>query len=350
MADFELLKKLTETAGVSGYEQRVSDLIRSEVKNYVDKIEEDALGNLICIKGSGTDPKIMLAAHMDQIGLVVKYIDKEGYIRFIDIGGIDDRELIGSRVTIHTAQKDVFGVISARPPHLDRGTEEEKKPLKAEDMFIDIGVRSKKEVEEAGVGVGDSITWSAGYQELHNNFICSKAFDNRLGVFTLIEAIKRMKSFSGTVYAVFTTQEETGLKGARTSAFKINPDFALVVDTTLAGDLPNIKPTETDIKLEGGPAITFVEAGGRGAVVPQKIREKMITLAKKARVPYQFEVLAAGMSDTTVIQMVREGINCGSIGIPVRNLHSMVEVAHKKDIELTIDYILEIVKQVQIFL
>ncbi len=349
MTDFELLAKLTETPGISGYERDVKELIRRSVKDYVDKIEEDAMGNLICIKGSGADPKIMVSAHMDQIGLVVKYIEKEGYLRFVKIGGIDDRTLLTKRVTIHTAIRDVHGVIGSRPPHLDR-LEDMKKVIASKDLFIDIGARNKKEADAIGVKVGDPVTWDSPYTDLHNGFISGRAFDNRAGVFVLIEAIKKLKNFNGTLYAVFSSQEETGLKGSRTAAFKINPDFCLIVDTTFGGDVPNVKPIETDVKLENGPSFNFVESSGRGAIIPQHIREGLITLAKKARIPYQVDITAGGMTEAAIVQIVREGIACGGISIPIRNIHSIVEVAHKKDIENTIDFVIEAIRQAKIFL
>lgn len=331
----ELMKKLSDVPGVSGFEERVVELIQNELEGHVDEMETDRLGNIIAFKKGKSDaPKIMLAAHMDEIGLMVRHVDKKGFIKFSKIGGINDQMLLNQTVFIHGKNGPVFGVIGSKPPHRMKAAER-KKILEYEDMFIDIGTFSDKETLEM-VGIGDPITFNHEFVELPNNLITGKALDNRIGVFIMLEVMKRVKT-DANVYGVGTVQEEVGLKGAKTSAFKINPDFALALDVTIAGDHPGIKEDEAPAKINEGPAIILTDASGRGIITHSSIKEWLISAAEHSEVPYQLEVSEGGTTDATAIHLTREGIPSGVLSVPTRYIHTTVSVASIQDIEHTIE-------------
>jgi endoglucanase len=292
----------------------------------------DNFGSLIAKKGSG-QKKIMLAAHMDEIGIMVKCITKEGYIHFIKIGGIDDRILPAQRVVIK-AREDVFGIIGSKPPHLQKD-EERKAPLKYEDMFIDIGSTSKEDAEKR-VAVGDTIIFEPNAGLLQGPLFYGKAIDNRIGCYAMIKIMERI-NVPAVVYGVATSQEEVGLKGAKTSSFGLDPDFAIVLDTTLAGDTPGISEKESALKLGGGVAITIIEASGRGTIVNEKMKKMLIETAQKNKIKYQIDVIEGGVTDGATISLNREGILTGILSIPTRYIHSPTGVFSMDDLNSAIE-------------
>ncbi len=326
----ELLRKLCMATGVSGFESEVVEIIRKELKGYVDSLEVDSLGNVITSKGKGKK-KIMLAAHLDEIGLLVKHITKEGFIKFVRIGGVDEHILLGQRVTIKTKNGNLPGVIGSKPIHLKK-KEEDDKVVKAEEMFIDIGAGNEKEAKKL-VELGDPICFEPNFGVFNKNVFYGKGVDDRVGCYALIQVMKNIpKNINATVYGVFTAQEDVGLKGARVSSYRLNPDVALVIDTTIAGDTPGIEASESDLKLGKGPAITIVEAGGRGLISHSRIREILIKTAKKNRIPYQLDVIEGGMTDGAIIYMNRDGVPTGAVSIPSRYVHCPSGVFDIRDI------------------
>lgn len=332
----KLLSELTQADGISGSEKDVRELIKKKVEPVADKVKTDSIGNLIATKGSGK-PELLIVAHMDQIGMAVKSFDEKGFVRFSKIGGIDDRTLVNQRVKILTdSGKEITGVISVKPPHLLE-KEEKEKPYKKKEMFIDVGASEDDEVKEMGIEPGNFIKFDRTFEELGNdNRLTSLAFDNRVGCLILIEALKRFDE-DFTLQAVFSTQEEVGLKGAKTSTFKIDPDIALAVDTTIAGDLPNIEDEESPLKLNGGPVFDFIEAEGRGLIAPEKIRNWLKDTADKNDIDYQVSVMEGGMTDAARVYIEREGIPSGTVSIATRNIHSCVEVLDIRDVEKSVE-------------
>jgi endoglucanase len=300
----------------------------------------DNFGSLIAKKGSG-QKKIMLAAHMDEIGLMVKSITKEGYLYFIKIGGIDDRILPAQRVVIK-AREDVFGIIGSKPPHLQKD-EERKVPLKYEDMFIDIGSTSKAEAEKR-VAVGDTIIFEPNAGILQGPLCYGKAIDNRIGCYALIKIMERI-NVPAVVYGVATAQEEVGLKGAKTSSFGLDPDFAIVLDTTLAGYTPGISEKESALKLGGGVAITIIEASGRGTIVNEKMKKMLIETAQKNKIKYQIDVIEGGVTDGATISLNRAGILTGILSIPTRYIHSPTGVFSMDDLNSTIELAVKVIER-----
>jgi len=330
----ELLNKLCDAKGVSGFEDEVRDIMESELKKSCDDVWADKFGNIIGKKGTGKT-KIMLAAHMDEIGLMVKHISKEGYLYFVKVGGIDDRILVAQNIVVQTKKGDIPGVIGMKPPHLMK-REEKKKIVQHDELFIDIGAKNEKEAKKK-VEVGDPIAFNANHGSLSKNLHYGKAIDDRLGCYALLEVMKKIpKKIGAQVYAVGTTQEEVGLKGARVAAFSIDPDYALALDTTLSGDVPSIKENESSIALGKGPAITLMEAGGRGVVTHPAVRKIIFDTVKKKKIPHQVDVLEGGMTDAAIIYMTREGIPSGVVSIPTRYIHSPTGVFDIRDVNNTI--------------
>lgn len=328
---FDLISKLSNAHGISGYEDHIKEIIREELEDYVEDIEVDNLGNIICTK-NGTGPEVMLAAHMDEIGFMVKFIDDKGFIRFTPIGGWFDQLALGQRVILHGDKGKVYGVIGSKPPHLMKN-EEKKKAVEIKDMFIDMGAASKDEVKEMGVDVGTTITLDRELARSGKK-ITGKAFDDRAGIAGMIEAVKQTNSES-TIYAVGTVQEEVGLKGARTSAFSIEPDVAIAIDVCVATDFPGGDTAYMDIKLGGGPAITVADASGRGLIASKKILQWLKTSAENNEIPHQMEVAEGGTTDATAIHLTKAGIPTGVVSIPSRYIHSPVEVIDPQDVKNT---------------
>lgn len=347
MIDAELVENLSNAFGPSGFENEVRDLIEKKIKRYVDEIEEDSFGNLIAVK-KGTSPlKVMVAAHMDEVGFSVKYIDDKGFLRFTRLGSTDERILIGCKVKIRTSKGFVRGAIGSKPPHLLK-EEERKKVIELGKLFIDVGAQSKKEVARMRINIGDPIVFDSEFTRF-GNLIAGKAFDDRLGCAVLIEIAKRLKKPKPTVYLVATTQEEVGLKGARVVSYKIDPALCLVIDTTIAGDHPEIEKYEAPVKVGKGPSLGLVEGGGRGAIMSPKVRELLVSAAKSRKIPHQIEVQEGGMTDAAIVQLTKEGVPAGAVGIPTRYIHSPTSVASLDDVEHTVELIVEAISMANKF-
>ncbi|HOW42658.1 MAG TPA: M42 family metallopeptidase [Candidatus Omnitrophota bacterium] len=337
-----LLKKVLDASGISGYEKEIGELMKQELKKSCDEVSIDAFGNVIARKGKGRK-KIMLASHMDEIGLLVKYITKEGFLNFIKVGGIDDRILLGQRVIVKSKHGDVFGIIGAKPPHLQKD-DERRHTVKYEDLFIDIGCKNKEEAEKK-VAIADPVVFNTDSGQLNGTLYYGKAIDNRVGCYALLKIMEKLH-VPAEVYAVATVQEEVGLKGARTSSFKIDPDFAIAIDTTVAGDTPGIKETESALKLGQGVAITVMEAAGRGVIVSEKVREMFIEAARKNKIKFQLDVIEGGMTDGAIIYMNRAGIPTGVLSIPTRYVHAPTSVFSLDDLNATIELTRAVVARV----
>ncbi len=327
----ELLERLSNAHGLSGYEESVREIIEEEVKSYVDEVKTDRMGNLIATKHGGK-PVVMLAAHMDEIGLMVKYVDDKGFVHFTKSGGWFDQTLLNQRMILHTEKGKIYGVIGSKPPHAMK-EEDKKKPVEAEAMFIDVGAISKEDAEKLGVKTGTPITPDTEFKPLGNDKVTGKAFDNRAGCAMLIEALREMKNVRATVHAVFTVQEEVGLKGAKTSAFGLNPDVALATDVTITGDHPGIEKKQSSIEIGKGPSITVSDAEGRGIIVPEPVLKWLKEAAESNKIPYQLEVGVGGTTDASAIHLSREGIPSGVISPPTRYIHTPVSVLSMGDLE-----------------
>jgi putative aminopeptidase FrvX len=337
----KLLKQICEIAGAPGFEKRVRDLVIELVTPLADEVKVDNLGNVIAVKKGKKNPdgkRVMVAAHMDEIGFIVTHIDDNGFLRFHTLGGFDPKTLTAQRVIVH-GKKDLIGVMGSKPIHVMSQEERNKLP-KTTDFFIDLGM-PKEEVEKY-ISVGDPVTRDRELIEMGDCVNC-KSIDNRVAVFILIEALKKLKNPAYDVYATFTVQEEVGIRGANVAAHGINPDFGIALDTTIAFDVPGAQFHEKVTELGKGTAIKIMDAM---TICDYRMVEFMKQTADKEKITWQPEILTAGGTDTAGVQrMGKQGAIAGAISIPTRHLHQVIEMAHKKDIADSISLLVACLEQ-----
>ena len=328
--DVRLLAKICEAPGAPGYEKKIRELVLAELKGLADEIRTDNMGNVIALKkGRSSDKKIMAAAHMDEIGFIVTHIDDKGFVRFNPVGGFDPKTLTSQRVIIH-GRKDIFGVMGSKPVHIMTPEEKTKLP-QIRDYFVDTGM-SAKDVKQQ-VAIGDFITRYSPLLEL-GECVNVKSLDNRASVFLLIETLRSLKKSklkpAYDFYAVFTVQEEVGLRGAQASALQIQPDFSFGLDTTIAYDVPGSIPQEQCTALGEGAAIKLMDSS---VICDYRMIEFMKATAKRHKIKWQPEILAAGGTDTASLQrMVSGGSIAGAVSIPTRHIHQTIESCNKQDL------------------
>ncbi|MGA2386427.1 MAG: M42 family metallopeptidase [Candidatus Bathyarchaeia archaeon] len=324
------LEKLSNACGVTGRESEVRELMIRLMTPYADEIIVDRLENVIAIKkGKEKSTKIMLAAHMDEVGLMVKTITKEGFLQFAKMGGIDDRILPAQRVSV-MSRKAVFpGIIGSKPPHIQK-EEERKKIISSDELFIDVGAESKEDALSMGIAVGDPVSFDIKYTPLGRDVVIGKALDNRAGCVTMVEVLKLLERTDCTVYAVGTVQEELGLRGAGAAAFNVDPDVAIALDVTIAGDVPGVREYDTSVKMGKGPALTISDSG---LVTHPKVLRWLLDSAEEEKIPFQIETGLMGSTDAARILLTRQGIPSGNVSIPTRYIHSPVGMLSLKDIE-----------------
>jgi endoglucanase len=315
----KLLQTLTETFGPSGYEDNVREVVLREVESLADEIRVDALGNLIARKRPGKASnrarKIMVAAHMDEIGLIVSHVDEHGFVRFSPLGTVIRRYVLGGRVRFLNGVQGVIG--------FDRFDNPNELPT-LDKVFIDVGATSK---EDCPVRIGDVAAFDRPYSELGNRLV-AKSMDDRVGILVAIETLRALQSTPHDVYFAFTTQEEVGARGAATSAYGIDPDIGLALDVTIAGDTPNAH--KMDMALGKGPCIKIQDVG---MISDPRVVSWMIGAAEKNKIPYQREVLLLGFTDARAIQLARAGVPAGCISVPARYVHSPSEMVDYSDVQ-----------------
>jgi endoglucanase len=324
------LKALIGAPGLSGIEEPVAEILKKMVPRV--KMREDPLGNLIMEKGD-KGKKVMICAHMDEVGFRVKYIDEKGFLKFVPVGGIDERILPASRVRLLTREGWLEGVIGTKPIH-QLTEEERKKSPKLEDMYVDVGAGSRKDAEKAGIEVGTPILFPDDFYS-NGKVAMGKAMDDRVGCLVLAMIMGEAVREGGLLYGVGSVQEEVGLKGARTAAFSLTPDLAIVVDTTPAGDTPGFKEGDQPIEVGKGPVFGLAEGGGRGLITNERLLTMLKESARKEDVPYQLE-LGGGMTDGAAVYITKEGIPTCSVSIATRYLHTGFSLVNWEDIRWTI--------------
>ncbi len=342
----ELIKRLTDTPGVSGYEGPIRKLLSELLTPFSTSVETDNIGSLIaCRKTSQEHPKIMLVAHQDEVGFMVTQITDNGFIRFQQLGGWWSQVLLDQKVEILTQDGIVKGVIGAKAPH-GLSAEEMAQAVKLNTMYIDIGAVSKQEAEDSGVRAGDPVIPASSFELCSNqkSFMC-KALDDRAGCAIIVECFRRLaqSKHPGTVYGVLTVQEEVGTRGAATSVSVVVPDVAIVLDVTIAFDTPNVTDAEaiTRTGLGKGPVIDFYDA----SMIPHlPLRNLTQEVAQKNNIPYQIEVMPSGGTDAGRIHLFRQGVPSIVIGIPVRYIHSHIGVAHMDDYAQSVALVMALVQ------
>lgn len=333
----QLLAEICEASGAPGHEQRIREIVSREVTPLVDDISTDNMGNITAIKRGKQNKKVMIGAHMDEIGFIVTHIDDNGFLRFHTLGGFDPKTLTAQRVIVH-GKKDLIGVMGSKPIHVMTPEERNKAP-KTTDFFIDMGM-SKEEVEKV-VEIGNPVTRERKLIEMGNCVNC-KSIDNRVSVFILIEMLREIKDNPFDIYAVFTVQEEVGIRGANVATQNIQPDFGFGLDTTIAYDVPGASPHEKITELGKGAAIKVMDSS---TICDYRMVKYMKEVASNNKIPYQLEILTGGGTDTAGIQRFTPGGSiAGAVSIPTRHIHQVIEMADKTDIRNAIDLLHQSVK------
>ncbi|MBN1439645.1 MAG: M42 family metallopeptidase [Anaerolineales bacterium] len=339
-----LLKELTEANGVSGHEAEIRAVVEKRLAG-LGAIEKDKIGSLICRKqGAAKNPTVMIAGHMDEIGFMIKLVTKEGFLKFVPLGGWFDQVLLGQRVTIMTAKGKVAGVIGAKPPHL-LPPDEREKVVKKKDMYIDIGATSKEEVEQAGVRAGDPAVPQAQFTALAGGrTYLSKAFDDRVGVALMIQALEALKgeSHPNTVCGAATVMEEVGLRGATTSVEAVHPDAAIVLESDIAGDVPGITEDQSAVKLGRGPTVMLFDA----RMIPNlRLRDLVMDTAQELSLPLQTSVMEGGATDGAAIHLHKTGVPTVVLGVPTRHIHSHSGILHRADYDAALQLLLAVLRK-----
>ncbi len=324
-----LLEKLSNARGVSGNEAEVREILLDAIQDRVDEHRVDTLGNLIALKkAKGTRQKsalkVMLAAHMDEVGLMIVHHESNGHLRFRKVGGIDDRVLLSKVVLI--GKDKIPGVIGVKPIHLLKEKEREE-VLEADALTIDIGAKSKEQAEEA-VRLGEYATFATEFAEMGERIVKGKAFDDRAGCAALVQILKRDYPFD--VYGVFTAQEEVGLRGARVAAYAIEPDFAFALEGTVCDDSPKQKDVSPVTRVGAGPAITIADAS---LISDRRLVNLLVETAEENRIPYQFKQAIAGGTDAGRISLTKTGVPAVAVAVPTRYIHSPVSLLSLSDFD-----------------
>lgn len=339
----EFLRKLLDTPSPSGFEREAQKLVRSEMEKFADEVRTDVLGNVIGVVNPEGRPRVMLAGHVDEIGFMVKYIDDQGYIYFAPIGGVDAHLVPGERVYIHTKNGPILGVVGKKPVHLMEAKDRER-VVPLHEQWIDIGARDKKEAQKL-VRIGDPITFAVGFQRLQNDLIVARGTDDKMGAFVVTEALRRLsrRRPKAAVFAVSTVQEEIGLRGARVSAFGIEPDVGIAVDVGFATDYPTIdKRRIGEVSLGKGPILH------RGANINPKVEELLFKAAEEEGIPYQLTGEPRGTgTDANIIQLTRAGVATGLVSVPNRYMHTPSEVISLSDLENAVRLLVAFVERLE---
>lgn len=329
---YNLLKELTEASGGPSYEDNIRGIVRRELEAHVDELRVDAMGNVIGTLSGETDYEVAVAAHMDEIGFMVRHVNDQGFLELAALGGWDARVMRAQRVTVHTEDEDIPGIIGSPPPHLKDEGQEEMPDV--DDLRVDLGL-DRDEVGDR-VNVGDFVTMKQN-TEIVGEHITGKALDDRVGIFAILEAAEKIDTPQVMVHFVATVQEEVGLRGAQALGIELNPDVTIVLDTTVANDIPGSSGGEQITQLNGGAAIKLQDAG----VLPNpKVHRRLRRLANEREIPYQLEVFPSGATDTARFQRAGGGTPVGAISVPTRYLHTATESTHHADIQAAISLLI----------
>lgn len=340
----QLLKELTEAAGVPGYEEEVRAVLRRYLEGTAG-IAQDGLGSFVArLPGPPDSPRVMLAGHMDEVGFLVRQIGDEGCLRFLPLGGWWDQVVLGQRMEVITRQGHVIGVTGAKPPHLlDEG--ERSKMLPKKEMYLDVGASSREEVEALGIRLGDPIVPVSPFTQMGRpQSYLGKAFDDRIGCALMVESLLHMakEEHPNALYGVGTVQEEIGLRGAKTSAHLVEPDVALILEVDIAGDVPGIKPEECTTRLGKGPALLLYDA----RMIPNlRLRDLVIQTAEAEGIPLQFSAMTGGATDGAMIHMHAAGVPCAVLGVPARHVHSHAGIIRRDDYDLALRLVLALIRK-----
>ena len=339
--EVKLLASLSNAFGPPGSEDEVREILRRELEEHADEVKVDKLGNIFFHHhGREEYPRIMITAHMDEVAYLITNIDENGFLRFHTLGGIVSGIMPGQRILLRGDKGYVRGIIGTKPPHLMK-PEEREKVIPMEDLFIDIGAGSRKEVEEKGITIGSTGVFDVEFTELGGGYLMGKAFDDRAGCTVLVKVFKALKDTPYNLIAVGTVQEEVGLRGARTAAWQAYPDYALALEGTFANDIPGVREDRVAAKLKSGPVITIVD---RATITHPKILKTLVSVAKQKNIPFQFKKIPAGGTDAGAIHLTKAGVPSGTVAVPCRYIHGPAAITHIQDLKNTIKLVEEFIK------
>jgi putative aminopeptidase FrvX len=342
-SETRLLAALSNAFGPPGSEEGVREVLREELEDHSDEVRVDKLGNIFFYHhGSDSNPKFMLAAHMDEVAFLVTFIDENGFLRFQTLGSITSNIMLGQRILLRGEKDYLRGIIGSKPPHI-MTEEERKKVVPIEDLFIDIGAGNPEEAKRKGVDVGTLGVFDAEFAELGGGYIRGKAFDDRAGCTVLVEAFKALEDSPCNLVAVGSIQEEVGLRGARTAAWQVDPDFGLALEGTFAADVPGSRADRVSAKLKEGPVVTIVD---RTTITHPIVLKTLIKVGKEKSIPFQFKKVPSGGTDAGAIHLTKAGVPSGTVAVPCRYIHGPASVAHIDDLRNTVALVTEFVKAV----
>ena len=339
----KFLKELTEAKGISGDEKEASRVMKKYLEGYADEFDYDNLGSLIAIKKGNDDIKVMLSGHIDEVGFIVSYIEEDGFLRISPVGGWWAHVLPSQKVSIKTLDDKVYtGVIGSIPPH-GMKPEVRSKVMDLKDLYVDLGVSSKQEVLDLGINVGDSVIPYTEFMVMNNkDYVCSKAFDDRIGAAVVVEVMRNLKdkTHNNTLYSVGSVQEEVGLRGARTATYKVKPDVAIAIDVSMSYDVPGSGKGES--KLGKGVALSLMDSS---VIAHRGLFKLLRDICKEKNIPFTYDSLVAGGTDSGEINKSFDGVINMTLSLPCRYFHSHNSVVHLKDYEACIELLVEFVKR-----
>ncbi|MEM1550029.1 MAG: M42 family metallopeptidase [Candidatus Methanomethylicia archaeon] len=341
MVNLDYLAKLSNAFGPPGFEDEVRDLLKMEFEKFADEVKVDRLGNLIgYLHGDSSLPKIMIAAHMDEVGFLITNVSDKGFLYFHPLGGVVAQIIPGQIIKIKGRSGFVYGVVGSTPPHITPPERRDKVPP-IEDMYIDVGATSIDEVKARGLDIGCPAVFHTEFRDLGLGYIFGKAFDDRIGCLILVELLQKLKNSRFNVVFVATVQEEVGLRGARTAAWIVEPDYAIAIEGTFAADTPDVKSHQIPAFLKRGPVLTIADAG---MIAHPKVLKVLMETADRNNIPYQFKRVPSGSTDAAAIHLTRGGVPSGVIAVPCRYIHGSSAIAHVDDIKASINLALKCIE------
>jgi endoglucanase len=340
-----LLRKLSNAFGPSGNEEDVAEIMRKDIKGFADEERVDKLGNVLFYhNGKKGYPRIMLSAHMDEVGFLITFIEEDGFLRFDTIGGITNNIMPGQRILLRGDNGYLKGMIGTKPPHI-MTVEEQNKIVPKEDLFIDIGAESLNQAREKGADVGMMGVFDVEFEDLGDGYFRGKALDDRAGCTVLAEVFKSLKGSPYNVVAVGSVQEELGIRGSRTAAWQVDPDYGLALEGTFVGDVPGTRPDRVSSKIKGGPVITIMD---RTTFTHPLVLKTLIKAGRDRSIPFQFKKVPVGGTDAGAIHLTKAGVPSGTVAVPCRYIHGPASIAHEDDLKNTVRLVTEFVKTIPV--
>jgi endoglucanase len=338
-----LIESLSNAFSPSGNEDEVRTILRKELEKYADETRVDKLGNIFFHHhGKDSSPKVMLAAHMDEVGFIVTFMDNNGFLRFHTLGGITSNVMPGQTILLRGTKGDIKGLVGTKPPHLTK-EEERNRAVMMDELFIDIGAASLEEAEQKGIEIGTNGVFDIKFTELGGGYLKGKALDDRAGCTVLAEVFKALKDSPYNLVAVGTVQEEMGMRGARTAAYQVDPDYALALEGTFAADVPGSSPEKVSSKLKDGPVVTILD---QTVMAHPTVLKTLIKVGKEKSIPFQFKKVPMGGTDSGAIHLTKAGIPSGTVAVPCRYIHGPASVTHVDDVKNTVSLVSEFVKAI----